>query len=126
MFLITIKPLIILFNGFLLASLYWDSSMLHVSLVHSTLLLSCIPFHGYITICLASNLWVDIWVVSVSDYYKWSCYKHSRTSPYMGIYFLFSWVEWLGCLIGVYFIFWEMTKLFSKEVVSFYILTNSV
>lgn len=71
MFLINIKPLIILFNGcFLLASLIWDSSRLHVSLVHSILSLSGTPFHGYTTVCLASNLWVDISVVSVSDYYS--------------------------------------------------------
>lgn len=67
----------------LLHVVFWDWSVFckHMPEVHSFLLLSSIPYHSLFNRCLLKNLWH----VSISHYYEWSCYEHCHTRFGMNI-----------------------------------------
>ena len=98
----------------------------HESMLHSFLWLNNIPFYGYTMFCLSIHQLMDTWVVSTfwllwivllwMFVYKF-LFEH-LFSTILGIYLE---VELMGHLVILRLTYWGTAKLFSTEVVPYYI-----
>ena len=98
--------------------------MLHISIVHSFLLLNSVPLYDYITVYPVMDIWVvsSFWLTTKGAFIYKSLIGHwllVHVGKYLG-------VEWLNCMVGVCYLFYDAAKLFPKVIVPFYITTNIV
>lgn len=83
---------------------------LHISSIHSFLLVSRSPSYGCTTVCLTFPQFQDVQVVSSFGHYEWSHCKYSPKSSCVNIHFHISWGE----SVDYWVIWWVYVQLYKK------------